>query len=402
MSKYASLTFSEAEKPISNAITKFGGQPVWINQPEWPFSKKTQQPLRFICQIALDTHIFGENTAKMVYFFMGDAKQANGEFICSEHSVVVQPGKNTGLLRNEKEGPTLLSQNPDSHGNAEFVAKEYHVLPVLQDDTSILQKNIWKETVRTGKVNSISALLGNKIGGIPYFGSGNNLANDHNHDQLILQIDSTDVPFCFGLGGTGIGYIFLEANSKRGRFIYNQAIRPNFYDLILKGCREITLTELNEIQTVIKKYDITNRDDLEAALAKDICWLHKDHEGEKVEQQKCGKLIDLLIARKHLILDNQEQQRAKKCMACHGEIVPYHHSFKLCLNCTYQQIATEKITALIEYAGNQVADVIPCKNVFSGVATHLYPIIINQVAQFFHAPFTPIDKYPVVEPRGKE
>src|SRR5687767_8256440 len=48
-----------SHSPISKPITKFGGQPVWINQAQWPISKKTEKPMMFIGQIKLEPGLFG-------------------------------------------------------------------------------------------------------------------------------------------------------------------------------------------------------------------------------------------------------------------------------------------------------------------------------------------------------
>jgi hypothetical protein len=39
MKKKYSIEFKLSHSPISKPITKFGGQPVWINQAQWPISK---------------------------------------------------------------------------------------------------------------------------------------------------------------------------------------------------------------------------------------------------------------------------------------------------------------------------------------------------------------------------
>lgn len=45
--------FKEASSPITSADTKFGGQPVWLAEPQWPLSRATGNPMRFVCQIVL-------------------------------------------------------------------------------------------------------------------------------------------------------------------------------------------------------------------------------------------------------------------------------------------------------------------------------------------------------------
>jgi len=69
-----SLLFHETQQPITQPVTKFGGQPIWLHAPQWPFSQATGKPMRFICQIALDSALFGEIPARMAYLFISDGR----------------------------------------------------------------------------------------------------------------------------------------------------------------------------------------------------------------------------------------------------------------------------------------------------------------------------------------
>ncbi len=54
MKKYM-LAFQEVTAPITDAVTKFGGQPVWLSTPQWPLSRETGQPMCFVAQIVLSS-----------------------------------------------------------------------------------------------------------------------------------------------------------------------------------------------------------------------------------------------------------------------------------------------------------------------------------------------------------
>lgn len=53
MPKKYTNTYREVTSPIMEPVTKFGGQPVWIGEPQWPVSRQYGTPMQFICQIAL-------------------------------------------------------------------------------------------------------------------------------------------------------------------------------------------------------------------------------------------------------------------------------------------------------------------------------------------------------------
>jgi hypothetical protein len=72
MVKKQSIAFVEVTSPISGLVTKFGGQPAWLAGAEWPISRATGEPMRFICQIAVDSDLFGNTGERMAYLFISD------------------------------------------------------------------------------------------------------------------------------------------------------------------------------------------------------------------------------------------------------------------------------------------------------------------------------------------
>lgn len=63
------------------------------------------------------------------------------------------------------------------------------------------------------------SLGGNKLGGTPGF-----LQNDElpfpEPWHLLLQLDSTQVPFWINFGDAGIGYAFINGNGTEGKFLW--------------------------------------------------------------------------------------------------------------------------------------------------------------------------------------
>ena len=73
------IDFVQAASPITGSRTKFGGQPNWVTGPQWPLSEETENPMRFIGQIAL-TQLPGFVTpARMAYLFMTD--EEDGDYV---------------------------------------------------------------------------------------------------------------------------------------------------------------------------------------------------------------------------------------------------------------------------------------------------------------------------------
>ena len=91
------IEFIEADAPITDPVTKFGGQPVWLERPEWPLSKELGRQMQFVCQIALDPDILGVSPGRMAYLFItGETEDewVDGTYDpdSGENAVIVQPG----------------------------------------------------------------------------------------------------------------------------------------------------------------------------------------------------------------------------------------------------------------------------------------------------------------------
>lgn len=62
---------------------------------------------------------------------------------------------------------------------------------------------------------------GNKIGGLPNFLQFKELPDGKEENwNLVLQLDSTSVPFCLNFGDSGVGYAFISNDGKTGKFLW--------------------------------------------------------------------------------------------------------------------------------------------------------------------------------------
>ena len=68
-----SISFTESTTEIAEPVTKFGGNPGWLTEPQWPLSRSLNRPMRFVCQIVIPEEIGGEAlSGKLGYFFVTD------------------------------------------------------------------------------------------------------------------------------------------------------------------------------------------------------------------------------------------------------------------------------------------------------------------------------------------
>ncbi len=224
--KKRTIEFKEAKKPAREAVTKFGGQPVWLTEPQWPLSAETGKPMRFICQIVLSEDLFGLVSPKMAYIFMTDGEDhvdGTWEPDGGENAVILQPGTTSASVEPLAEGPTLYRMVKKMFKKrlvpepCEFVVHG----PVSDDPTFApeSERSEWSEEKWEEYANILD---GNKIGGTPIFMQGDEFP-DSGSWKLLLQLDSTQVPFFVNFGDAGIAYAFLSEDGATGKFLWQCA-----------------------------------------------------------------------------------------------------------------------------------------------------------------------------------
>jgi uncharacterized protein YwqG len=219
------IEFQEVSTPITEAVTKFGGQPTWVGEPQWPLSRETGNPMRFVCQIKLTKELFPEATAHMAYLFMTD--EENGEFVDGtyepdggENAVILQPGATVHSTTTLTEGPTLYRM-VEMSGKDRLQPEpcEFAVLLTVDDDFPFVSE----AERRKMPDNGVEATYGNlnecKIDGTPVFMQGDEFPFD-GPCWLLLQLDSCSVPFYVNFGDAGVGYAFINQAGDQARFLW--------------------------------------------------------------------------------------------------------------------------------------------------------------------------------------
>lgn len=200
------IEFQPVEQPISEPVTKFGGQPVWIDGPAWPLSHQLKRPMRFICQIALPPEIFGDVAGKMTYIFMTDDDEhveGTWEPDSGENAVIIQPNGDNPPTSPLETGPTLYTK---SQNGASPQPCECAVNLIPDNDFS-------SEPADDYDYND------SKIGGLPMFLQGDEYPDDGEWN-LLLQLDSVSPPFQLNFGDAGVAYVYLSPDGKTGRFLW--------------------------------------------------------------------------------------------------------------------------------------------------------------------------------------
>ena len=206
----------KSEYPVTEYITKFGGQPNWIEKPEWPLSSGwDNRPMMFMAQIALDSSIFGNTTPKMAYVFVTHQESVDDnffdpdiiEFDGGENAVILQPnGLYKGVVSCMSEGPSLF----DSENSAcEFIPHFE-----TSKDPSFLNNIEYLKLSSSEKNDYFNSIDGNKIGGTP-----NLFQSDYMPEgewKLLLQLNSSFLPFVLNLGASSTLFALVNSELTQG------------------------------------------------------------------------------------------------------------------------------------------------------------------------------------------
>lgn len=207
MNKFYEIEFLHS-KP-KKGKTKFGGQPDWITEPEWPISKETGNPMRFICQVDLTEIGYGKQNAKFAYLFMTEEDEyvdGTWEADGGENAIILQPGNNEVKTENLEKGPTLYKM-------VKKLFKKRLVPQSFECEVELTEK---EENI---EYDNDELDVRNKFNGEPVFIQGEEYPSNDKWN-LLLQLDATNVPFYVNFGDAGVGYGFINEAQDRAKFIW--------------------------------------------------------------------------------------------------------------------------------------------------------------------------------------
>lgn len=186
------LVFVPADGAVCVAVTKVGGQPLWLEEPQWPLSRQTGRPMEFLGQFALDG-------GRLAYLFMTSDDQVDNTWQPEggENALLIQPGGRVPdfvTVERRVEGPSCgTDQVPRAagvSGEAEGDAGE--------------DRRPWQ-------------YLGGP-GVEPHWLQGDQTPGEG--WELVVQLDAGNLPYHFAFGDAGVGYAFASPDGKEGRFLW--------------------------------------------------------------------------------------------------------------------------------------------------------------------------------------
>ncbi|SEH01536.1 hypothetical protein SAMN05444920_120240 [Nonomuraea solani] len=197
----APLEFVPADGPVREPVTKLGGQPVWLEEPQWPLSGATGEPMQFLGQFTL-------GGGRLAYVFMGDEEYSGGTFEPEggENAVVIQPGGRV---------PDHLTVRARAAGPA---ACTDHLPRLAQTRTSVFFGGpgvepdwIHEERYPGEGWNLLVQLTSELADWLPFEGLA-----EHGVSEEVEPCHYT-----WGRSGWGTAWAFVSPDGKEGRFLWD-------------------------------------------------------------------------------------------------------------------------------------------------------------------------------------
>lgn len=200
--------------------SKLGGQPDWLEKPQWALNADTDEPMMFLGQIVLDNDLFGNNEKKIAYIFVThqpsvDDDDFDPDIIDPDSgctAVIIQPNSEPLVEVIELEnGPSLYDEDDEPYTASLVLENSTDPEFVEEDDFSELteeEQNSYTETVS-----------GDKIGGVPYFFEGDAYPDEDDSNKLILQLNANNQPFFLNIGGSPCMFVFANEDMTNGKIV---------------------------------------------------------------------------------------------------------------------------------------------------------------------------------------
>jgi hypothetical protein len=196
-----SMELIPTETPVREPVSKFGGQPVWLDAPTWPLGADGD-PAAFWAQFTLP------GRPDLAYLFLDPSAEFGEEGI-----LFVQPGIAQASHASRAIGPTATSQLSETgrfDGTLLFPRIESRVL--LEEGRDYPDWDLWNADPANERDDDRDW---NKIGGVPRW-----LQSDETPDglgwQFLFQFTAAAVGRELGDGAEVYGFVHDDG---RGRFI---------------------------------------------------------------------------------------------------------------------------------------------------------------------------------------
>lgn len=187
-----------SKKEYMPFITKFGGQPDWLAEPQWPVSPaRSGRPLKFIGQIRLNDFYDELEKLTLAYIFLTQPKDRDDDFYDpdiiftdeGENAIIIQPNGNIPeyiQVGERRTGPTVDKEQiwiPQITKMEEEETAEFEDIDI--DKFCGIPANVYHTMSRPGS-------------------------------SLLLQLHTNWLPFYVNAGGAPVLFAFLGEKRDEG------------------------------------------------------------------------------------------------------------------------------------------------------------------------------------------
>ncbi|WP_153453765.1 hypothetical protein [Streptomyces smaragdinus] len=219
------MTLRPADEPVTEPVAKFGGQPVWLDEPAWPVNPRTEEPLVFIGQFRVP----GEEV-RLAYLFLDEDGRIMGMYPTDGEAVVLtQP--------DGRVPPFAVIGPPGTQGRTLWrwgrdetpIPVEYLVdlePPTPESDAETDKMAAWGRSLRQeGPEIDLPCgdVLEDFLGGTAVFPNHRAFELENDSWQFLCQFtdrgeEEEGYPFFLNFG-YGSGFVFLSPDHREGRFL---------------------------------------------------------------------------------------------------------------------------------------------------------------------------------------
>lgn len=224
MKKRASLNYEQVKKPLHELVSKLGGQPNWIQEPEWPLDKAKGEKMVFIGQIVLQENLFGDVKGKVAYLFIdGDEEgQDTWDPESGQNAVVIQPGNNDFPKVTDATGPVCeVSEEFEGEDLNPDGLAEFKLIMNVEDEPDYMDEDSLMELAESDdeKYDQYCEVMSiDKVGGSPLFIQGYEFPIEGD-SKLICQLDESSIPILVNFG-CGVAYVFMNSDGTFGKLLW--------------------------------------------------------------------------------------------------------------------------------------------------------------------------------------
>ena len=221
MTKRASIEFVTCSKAESLSL-RFGGEPYGFPVSLWPVSRCTKEQMQFICQIPLECDLFPGAAEAVAYLFMTSGSGGDETWApdAGENALVIVPREKLTNSLTVGDAPRL-SCMVKKWWSKRLVSQtcSFSAKLTFSEDPAFIPEGKQMDMSKEEIIAYHDALGGNKLGGTPGFLQGDEIPVPEPW-YLLLQLDSTQVPFWINFGDAGIGYAFINRTGTEGKFLW--------------------------------------------------------------------------------------------------------------------------------------------------------------------------------------